>query len=485
MTSMLSRLSRFSVKRVLTAFETSTSGGRSRERYRRITLTAISSGAARAISLLTMLVSVRLIVNHFGAERYALWATITSTVTLLVFADFGISNGLLNAISESHGRDDRKAALSQVSTGFFGLLAAAVFAAFSLGFSYRFVPWSRIFNLTSPVAMREAGPAAAVFILCFLAQLPLGVVQRVQMGYQEGFFTQIWIAAGNLLGLIGLLVVIRYHAGLPYVVLAVAGAPVVTGLLNTITVFGWQRPWLKPRLSSISRAAAGRLLRLGFLFFLMQIAGAVSYQTDNLIIAQLRGATQVTQYAVPFRLFAVIPAVISMGVASLWPAYAEACSRGDVKWVKTTLRCSLLLGLAVAIPANLLLIALGRRIIRLWVGPEIVPSVRLLVGLAIWAILISICGPLGVFLNGIGFIRMQAICGVLMAASNVPLSIYLTHRIGISGVIYGSILSTILFTLIPYSFCVPRLLSKMPLNQPSIPIPIPEVQVRLRENVVG
>jgi O-antigen/teichoic acid export membrane protein len=480
---MLSPRTAFSVKRVLTAFDTSTSRGRSRERYRRITLTAISSGAARAISLLTMLVSVRLIVNHFGAERYALWATITSTATLLVFADFGISNGLLNAISEGYGRNDRKAALSQVSTGFFGLLAAAGFAALSLWFSYRIVPWSRIFNLTSPVAMREAGPATAVFILCFLVQLPLGVVQRVQSGYQEGFFTQIWIAAGNLLGLASLLVVIRYHAGLPYLVFAVGGAPVVTGLLNTVTVFGWQRPWLRPRLGSISRAVAGRLFRLGFLFFIMQIAGAISYQTDNLIIAQLRGATEVAQYAVPFRLFAVIPAVISMGIASLWPAYAEASSRGDVKWVRATLGRSLLLGLAIAVPANLLLMVLGRRMIRLWVGPEIVPSVRLLVGLATWAILVSICGPLGVFLNGIGIIRMQAICSVLMAAGNVPLSIYLTRRIGISGVVYGSILSTLVFTLIPYSFVVPRLLSKMQRNQSSIPIL--ELQARLRENVVG
>lgn len=458
---MLSRAKAIGIKDLLTSVDKSTRSGRSRERYRRITLTAVSSGAARATSLLAMLVSVRLIVNHFGAERYALWATITSTVTLLVFADCGIGNGLLNAISESDGKNDQESAISYVSTGLFVLLAVALFAALCLWFSYPFVPWARIFNLTSPVAIQEAGPAAAIFILCFLAQLPLGVVQRIQSGLQEGFFTQMWSAAGNLLGLLGLLAVIRFHAGLPFLVLAVAGAPVLSGLLNAVTVFGVQRPWLRPRLDHISCAAARRILHLGFLFFIMQIAGAVGYQTDNLIIAQVLGATAVTQYAVPFRLFAIIPAVLSMVIMPLWPAYAEASARGDVEWVKATLRRSMLLGLAVAIPANLLLIGLGRPIIRLWVGPQIVPSFLLLVGLATWAVFCGVSGPLAMFLNGIGFIRVQAICGVLMAVSNLGLSIYLTRHIGVSGVIYGSIVSQTVFIFIPYFWYLPRLLSEV------------------------
>jgi O-antigen/teichoic acid export membrane protein len=409
--------------------------------------------------MLTMLVSVRLIVNYFGAERYALWATITSTVTLLVFADFGIGNGLLNAISESDGTNNRETAISHVSTAFFVLLAVALFGIFSLWLLYPFVPWAKIFNLVSPVAIREAGPAAVVFIVCSLAQLPLGVVQRIQLGYQEGFVTQLWSAGGNLLGLAGLLVVIHWHGGLPLLVLAVAGAPILSGLLNSITAFGIRRPWLRPRLDRISRTAARKILQLGFLFFVMQIAGAVGYQSDNLIIAQVLGATAVAQYAVPFRLFAIIPALLSMVIAPLWPAYAEASSRGDCEWVKATLRRSILLGLAVAIPANLLLIALGRPIIRLWVGPQIVPSFLLLAGLATWAILSGIGGPMAMFLNGIGFIRVQAICSVLMALSNVPLSIYLTRHIGVSGAIYGSITSQILFILGPYFWYLRRLMS--------------------------
>jgi O-antigen/teichoic acid export membrane protein len=443
------------------SFETTTGEGRSRERYRRVMLTAVSSGAARVTSIGTMLVSVPLIVNYFGAERYALWATITSTVTLLVFADLGIGSGLLNIISESNGTGNREAAISYVSTGFFALLAVALVAASIFGAVYPFVPWKRIFNLGSAVAIREAGPAAAIFIICFLIQLPLGVVQRVQLGYQEGFVTQICSVAANLLGLLGLICVVHFRAGLPLLVLAVAGAPVVAGILNTAILFRLQRPWLTPRLDRISAAATRRILHLGFLFLVIQVACAVGYQTDNLIIAQVLGASQVTEYAVPFKLFAIAPAIMSMLIAPLWPAYAEASVRGDVHWVKETLRRSILIGVAVNIPINLLLVIFGRLIIRMWVGPQIAPSLLLLVGLASWAILTSLSGPLAMFLNGIGFLRVQAVCAVLMAVSNVILSIVLTRKIGVSGVIYGSIMSQVLFSVVPYCFYFPRLLAEI------------------------
>jgi O-antigen/teichoic acid export membrane protein len=420
--------------------------------------TALSAGGARGVSFLTMVISVPLTVNYLGAERFALWVTISSTLGLLVFADLGIGNGLLSAISHSDGAEDRETAISYVSTGFFVLLAVAVVTAGAFSALYPFVPWQRILNLSSPLAIREAGPAAAVLIFCFLAQLPLGVGQRVQHGYQAGFVNYSWDAAGNLLGFVGLLAVVHFRAGLVYLVLAVAGAPVLTGILNNATVFAFQRPWLRPRSDRISRRAASKILHLGFLFIVIQMSAAMGYQTDNLIIAQVLGAAKVTEYAIPVKLFAIAPSILSMLIAPLWPAYSEALARGDVQWVRNTLVRSMLMVLAVSLPVNTVLVIMGPQILRLWIGPQVVPSALLLLGLGGWALLNSLSGALAVFLNGVGFIRIQAICSALMAVSNVTLSIYLTHHIGISGVIYGTIVSQIIFMLIPYSFYLPKLL---------------------------
>ena len=113
-----------------------------------------------------------------------------------------------------------------------------------IGFAviYPVVPWQRVFNVTSMQAIQEAGPAMCVFIACFLANLPLGVVSFIQLGYQEGFINSLWEGAGRVLGLMGLLLVIYLKAGLAWLVLALIGASSLASLVNSVELFGFRRP---------------------------------------------------------------------------------------------------------------------------------------------------------------------------------------------------------------------------------------------------
>src|SRR5262245_34846746 len=115
----------------------------SRERYRRIALTTGTSVLAKGVGLLTMLISVPLTVHYLGAERFGLGMTVSSLIALLGFADFGMGNGLLNAISEAHGKNDTASAQKYVSSGFFMLAGMGVLTAAVFGMVYPFVPWPR------------------------------------------------------------------------------------------------------------------------------------------------------------------------------------------------------------------------------------------------------------------------------------------------------------------------------------------------------
>jgi O-antigen/teichoic acid export membrane protein len=283
----------------LKPFEGTTPEERSRERYRRIALTMLASIGVRGISTLTALITVPLTVNYLGNERYGLWVTISSVIVALGFADLGIGNGLLNAISDANGRDDRESARGYISSAWFMLAGLGALAGLAFVILYPIIPWARIFNLTSPEIIAEAGPATAVFVVCFLLNMPLTLVQRVQMGYQEGLTNSLWLAFGNILGLVALLVAIQARAGLTWLVLAMAGAPVFATLLNNIVMFGVRRQWLRPRLSSITRGTARKIVSVGFLFFVLQVAVAAAYSSDNIVVAQILGPEGVTQYSVP------------------------------------------------------------------------------------------------------------------------------------------------------------------------------------------
>src|SRR6476646_6831908 len=137
----------------------STPIGRSRERFRRIRLTTATSIAARGIGFATSLITVPLTLHYLGAERYGLWATLRSVIALASFADFGLGNGLLNAISSAHGRDDREAGAREVSTAFILLVAVSATLGGAFLLAYPHIYWARLYNGTSPQAGAEAGPA--------------------------------------------------------------------------------------------------------------------------------------------------------------------------------------------------------------------------------------------------------------------------------------------------------------------------------------
>jgi O-antigen/teichoic acid export membrane protein len=444
----------------LRPFDTSTAQGRAQERHRRIALTTAASAAARGISILTVLVSIPLAVRYLGPERYGLWATISSTIAILGFADAGLGNGLITTIAEAHGASDRTHAQRYVSSALFMLCGVASGLAILFAVAYHWVPWPELYNVSSAGARAEAGIATAVFAGCFLVSLPLSVVEKVQLGYQEGYVNGLWQAAGSVLGLIGVLIAIALEADLPWLVLSMAGAPVVSLMANGAWLFGRRRSWLAPRLDSATWFAASRILRLGLMFFVLQISVAVAFTSDNIIVAQLFGASAVTEYFVPMRLFSAAPLILMILFNPLWPAYGEAVVRGDRQWASQTLRRSLVLAVGLSLTISAVLVILGGPLVHAFAGPTVSPSLLLLSGLGLWAVFSAAGNAISMFLNGLAVVRFQVVTATLMASAAVSGKILLGGAIGLPGVIWGTIIAYTLFVLIPSAVVVPRMLTE-------------------------
>jgi O-antigen/teichoic acid export membrane protein len=451
----------------LVPFDTNTPEGRSKERLRRVALTALVSALAQAVSVLTMLISIPLTLNYLGAERYGLWVSISSLITLLGFADLGMGNGLLNAIAEANGRNDPRAAKSYVSSAFYMLLGVALLFGIMWVMLYDRIPWHWLFNVITPQAIAETGPALAIFVWCMLINLPMSLVQKIHEGYQEGYINGLWRVAGSLLGLVSVLFMISLQAGLPLLVLAMAASPILVLFLNALFLFFRERPSLLPRVQLFNKTAFLRIFKNGSLFFVLQLAVAVGFQSDNLVIAHYLGANQVPQYAVPMKLFMLIPSMLNFVIAPLWPAYGEAIARRDLTWVRRIFKRSLFLSFGVSLLPSLFLVVFGGRIIEFWVGSEVEADFLLLAGFGLWVILLSLSGPIAMFLNGANVINFQIVCAILMAVMNLVSSIFLVQRIGVSGPVYGSVIAWSAFSLLPAIIYIPRLFNSWSVKPPS------------------
>lgn len=445
-------------------------------RNRRAALTGGTATVARAVQVGTSLIALPLVIHYLGNERFGLWMTISSVLAMANFADFGIGNGVLNTVADAFGKNDFDKIRAAISSGFavlsaVGLLLLALFAS-----TFAWVSWADVFRVTSTQARSEAAPALMVFALCFALNIPLDLVQRAQLGLQQGFRMNLWQVCGSLAGLAGVIVGIRMHAGLPILVAALAGAPVAAVALNTFHFFVVSRPDLRPRWQLVSQTAISRIVRFGTLFFILQLVAAVAFSADNFIIARILGAASVPDYSIPQRMFSLISLLVLMLVTPLWPAYGEAISRGDIPWVRRTLGRSLVLVFGFAAVASITMLLIAHRLLAWWIGPRISPPFVLLLGLALWTIAECCGNTMAMFLNGASIMRFQIVVASIFGLACLGLKIYLTGRFGIAAVPWATLLTHVSIVGISCAIYVPRALHHLhpPANPVTIATPVIE-----------
>jgi len=444
---------------------------RGTERNRRAVLTGAVATFARAVQIGTSLITVPLTLKYLGNERFGLWMTISSVLAMAAFADFGVGNGVLTNVAKAFGRDDMEEVRKTVSSGFAILNSIAILLLLAFFAIYRFVNWGDFFRVVSPQARSEAGPALAVFATCFALNISLDVVQRVQLGLQQGYRYGLWQLSGSLAALIGIVSGIWLRVSLPVLVVAIAGAPVFATMLNTIHFFGFVRPDLRPRLELVSRAVISQVARIGGLFFILQLVVVASFSADNFIIARALGAVNVPEYSIPQRMFALMGVLLAALVAPFWPAYGEAISRCDIAWVRHTLRRSLLIVFVLSFIASSLLLLLAPKLIYWWVGSRIHPPFMLLLGLAVLSIIECCSFTIGAFLNGAAAIRFQIGVSVCFGIVCVVLKVVLTRRFGLVAVPWSTIFSCILVQVLPWAFFIPRFLKELESRSKANPLP--------------
>jgi O-antigen/teichoic acid export membrane protein len=440
--------------------DASTEDGRSRERYRRVALSSAAAFSGRAIALLSTLITVPLTYRYLGAERYGLWMVLVSFITAMGIADLGIGNGVANAIAEAYGQDDRQQMREYAASGFFLMLGIGALLAVTGAVAYPHVPWTRLLNVKSVAVAQEGARAFLVLFIWFVLNVPLSVIPRIQFGLQRAYWSQVVAACGNILSLLGLIVVIELHGNLTWLVFASTFGVIAATLANGCILFRGA-PWLFPLPKSYRPVAAAKILRMGLMFFMLQCAGVLGFTSDNIVITQLLGAASVPVYAVPQKLFAISTQLLVIGMLPMWPAYGEAFARRDFVWVQKTFWGSVRTTLSVIVPLCVFLAASGPWIIRVVVGKSLHVPIALFWTLAAWGVIQAGWVPMSILLNGVGSLRLRAPVTVFSNLVNLALSIYLTRRVGVMGVCLGSIIAQVTIVIPVCAFLIHKLFKSM------------------------
>ncbi len=316
-------------------YDVSTEEGRARERHRRafwITATSfLSRGLAAAVSVIT----VPLTLGYLGKQQYGMWMALSSLLTWMALADFGLARGLQNHLAEAYGNDDSDSAGRHMSTAFFALGSIAAVIATLLVPALVLVPWERLLEVTEPALIRELRPTLAAVMVVFLAQFPLNVVGQAYAAYQRTHISNLFGIAGSVLSIVLLLVVIHLRLGLPWLIVASGGLTVALTIVN----FGYllrDMPALRPRLAHVTRATLGELMSVSTPMLLFQIGALLINEAQIVLIARCLGLSAVTDWSVFMRVFQVPVLVVAMIESPYAPMLREAFVRGDEPWFRRT-----------------------------------------------------------------------------------------------------------------------------------------------------
>jgi O-antigen/teichoic acid export membrane protein len=269
------------------------------------------------------------------------------------------------------------------------------------------------------------------------------------MGCQEGYISSLWSTIGQVGSLLAVIVVIRYEGGLPALVLAMSGVPIVVTAFSAVLLFVRQHPDLRPRWALVSSQTAGQIIRTGWWFFLIQIIAAFHYSADSLIIAHLLGPAEVSRYSVGMRLAIAVPTVVGMWLVPLWPAVSEAAARRDWHWIRRTFSRTFLGSVGIVGIGAVGLTMFGDAIVRAWVGPDVLLGTGLLAGFGVFMLASAMSGPVAMFMNGLGIIRVQVLTSLLMAVVSLFARIHFAPTHGVTSVILSNALTQIALVSLP------------------------------------
>jgi O-antigen/teichoic acid export membrane protein len=404
----------------------------------------------------TPAVTLPLVTDSLGTINYGAYAVVTAIVYFLPWADFGVSLSMITTVSQADGRDDRRAIRTSVSTGLVMLIVVGTAVLALAWLSWTVVDWRSVLGLGDPGVTADV-PLAVLFVFLSLAVgIPANLGMKVMLGLQMNRAFAFWqaasvpvvvgaVVAGHLLG-----------AGLPWFVLATVGAPNAVAVLASLWLFRRVRPDLAPSFALADRAQLRPMLALGSAFAVNSAAWAVSYTTSSVVISHIVGAEAAGVFNISQKLSSVSFLVFESLLLPLWPMFGARLASGDYAGARTGLRMATVASAVVGVAASAGFVWAAPAVIRVWLGAAYVPSTGLLVALAVFSVLEFVAQPFTLVLNGAGAKSFLLVSALSMAAITLPLSVLLTHLVGVSGPTWALVVSMTACVLIPSAVAAGR-----------------------------
>ena len=382
---------------------------RSVKAKKNILASLLIKGGSIAISL----VLVPLTINYINPSRYGIWLTISSIVAWFSFFDIGLTQGLRNKFAEAKAKSEDDLAQIYVSTTF--AILSIVFISIWLLFILinPILDWSKIINVSESYKT-EISILAIIVFTYFCLTFILRVITTILTADQRPAMASLIDFLGQLfsLVLVGILV-LTSKGSLIKLGLALCAAPLVVLVFASIILYQGDYRKYRPLLSKVKISHSKGLFNLGLVFFVIQIAAVIQFQTANLIIAQNFSTEDVTSYNIVYKYFGILNMLFIIFLTPFWSASTEAYMKSDIDWIRNGIKSYGKITILLIL-IGLFMLIFSETAYNLWLGEGkvIIPFALSLWGFVFFSA--TIYGAKYVyFLNSINALRIQFFASLL------------------------------------------------------------------------
>ncbi|HAQ71117.1 MAG TPA: hypothetical protein DCR48_09105 [Flavobacteriales bacterium] len=402
----------------------------------------------RGVSLLITFILVPIALNYVGSAKYGIWLTVSSITSWLTFFDIGLGNGLRNKLAEALAQGKDNLARSYISSAYALItgIAALIFITFVL--VSNILDWNAILN-TTIVGASILQEIVVLVVLFFCLGFSMKTLNAVLEALQLYALKDLIGLGSQVFTLLAVIILVNYTEGSLLHLCLVYGSQAFIGLaIGSTVLYSRKLKHLRPSFSLVNFKVAIPLLTLGGWFFLNQILYMIETQTSLILVAQLFGPEDVTEFNLTKNYMGMGSMLFIMTLTPFLSAFTEAYTKKDYTWIGATMN-KLLKILVLAIVVVLVMALFYEFIFHIWLDGKVMPVWELVFGFALLVIIQMISSIFTLFLNAIGKIRLQFYTLLISALAFIPMVLIFNHfGLGLSSLVIPGIITGIFNSII-------------------------------------
>lgn len=387
----------------------------------------IIKGCSIVIGFLTTPAYIKYFDN---AAVLGIWFTVLSILNWIMMFDLGIGNGLRNRLAKSIADNDEETAQKQISSAYIilGIVSLVFFTIGEIVISS--ANWNVILNVnTSIISDKVLTLSVMVLYGGIVLQFWLKLITSILLAMRKTMIPGVLMIITNIC----IVIFLRYSICIPRVedrlislsifYLLALNLPLI---ITTVILFSTKLKKIIPTIRFFDKNEANKVLNMGGIFFIIQIALLIISSTNEWLISFLYDAKSVVDYQIYYKIFNLFLVLFSLITQPIWSSITIEYEKGNIEWIRKIYK-TLVYVVCLSIPLLIIMVLNFNSIVNIWVGKGIIEvEFYITLSFAIYTIIMMAINCSTCIANGIGKLKCQLYCFTVAAILKFPLSFLLS-----------------------------------------------------------